>query len=233
MGIHRVGGDRRTGEIGRLVIPGQGIRQVTVPAPGTFALVHCGGASVYVADVRDPARPKVVLKDSQVGLFYGDQLVDRLLGGRYLVAHWHRSGPAWYDIGGAAPALAGNTPDATNYSWTDGACALGDRLLLVKGGVYRLLEPNERRAALEIPAHRVEGLRMGGRPSTDGRRLALARRHERLVDVVDILDPAAPRLERRYELSGHPGACAFWRGRLVIPAAYQGLLVERAAPARQ
>jgi len=228
-GIHRVDGDHRATEIGRLVIPGQGVRQVTVPSPGDFALIHCGGASVYVADVRDPSNARVVLKDSQVGLFYGDQFVERRLGGRYLVAHWQLSGPAWYDVGGAAPVLAGNTPDATNYSWTDGACALGDRLLLVKGGVCRLLDPNERRPASEIPAHRVGGFRMGGRPSTDGSRLALARRHERVVDVLDIRDPAAPRLARRYELTGHPGACGFWRGRLVIPAAYQGLLVEREA----
>ncbi len=128
------------------------------------------------------------------------------------------------------PVLAGNTPDATNYSWTDGACALGDRLLLVKGGVYRLIEPNERRPASEILAHRVEGLRMGGRPSTDGTRLALSRRHESAVDFLDIRDVGHPKLERRYALTGHPGACAFWNGRLVIPAGYQGLLVESAGP---
>jgi hypothetical protein len=36
-----------------------------------------------------------------------------------------------------------------------------------------------------------------------------------------------PTLINEYKLTGHPGACAFWQGRLVIPAAYQGLLLER------
>ena len=226
-GIHRIGAGPARTEVGRLSIPRQGIRQVTVPEPGGYALVHCGGATVYVADVRNPAAPRIVLKDSQVGLFYGDQLVDQRLGGRFLVAYWSRGGPAWYDVGGGEPVHAGNTPDATTYSWTDGACALGDRLLLVQGGDYRLLDPGETRPASSLPAHRVEGMRLAGRPSTDGRRLAVASRHARRVSVVDIRHPGRPTPEREYVLSGHPGACAFWNGRLVIPAAYQGLLVER------
>ena len=36
-----------------------------------------------------------------------------------------------------------------------------------------------------------------------------------------------PRLKRHYSLTGNPGACGFWRDRVVIPAGYQGLLVER------
>jgi len=56
-----------------------------------------------------------------------------------------------------------------------------------------------------------------------------ASRHERQVWVFDITDIKQPRLKRQYSLSGHPGACAFWNGRVVIPAGYQGLLVERPA----
>ena len=83
----------------------------------------------------------VVLKDSQVGLFYGDQLLPEMLGGRYLVAHWHRSGPAWYDISGDTPTLLGNTPSEQHYSWTDGACALGDQLLIVRRSKLQVLDP--------------------------------------------------------------------------------------------
>ena len=53
-------------------------------------------------------------------------------------------------------------------------------------------------------------------------------RHERAVEILDIADPSHPKLLRRHALTGHPGACAFWNGRAVIPAGYQGLLVERA-----
>jgi hypothetical protein len=229
MAIYEIGADLSLTELGRLTVPGRGVKQVVAPAPGRFALLHCGGATVYIADVSDPAKPKLVFKDSQVGLFYGDQLVDKLFDGRYLAAHWQTSGPAWYDISGAKPVLAGNTPDTTLYSWTDGACALGEKLLIVKRGKVFVLDPNERRNASDLPAYGVEGLRLVGRPSVGGNLLALSSRHQREVCVLDIADIKHPRLKRQYSLFGHPGACAFWNNRAVIPAGYQGLLVERRA----
>lgn len=227
MAIYEIGADLRLTELGRLTVPGQGVKQVVAPAPGRFALFHCGGATAYIADVSDPAKPTLVFKDSQVGLFYGDQLVDKLFDNRFLVAFWQRSGPAWYDISGAKPVLAGNTPDTTLYSWTDGACALGGKLLIVKRGKLFVLDPNERRNASDLPAHSVDGLRLVGRLSAGGNCLALSSRHQREVWVLDITDIARPRLKRHHSLFGHPGACAFWNNRLVIPAGYQGLLVER------
>ncbi len=225
--IYDIGADLRLTERGRLQLPGQGVKQVVVPAPGRFALLHCGGATVHIADVQDPAHPRLVFSDAQVGLFYGDQLVNKLFAGRYLTAYWQRSGPAWYDISGARPLLAGNTPDTTLFSWTDGACPLGDSLLIIKRGKYFLLEPNERRNASALPGYGVAGLSLVGRPSTDGKTLAVSSRHNRTVKVLDIADSAHPVLKRKYNLSGHPGACDFWQGRVLIPAGYQGLLLER------
>lgn len=227
MAIYEIKPGPRLAELGRLVVPGQGVKQVVAPAPGRFALFHCGGPTAHIADVSNPARPKLVFSDSQVGLFYGDQLVDKLFDNRYLVAYWQRSGPAWYDISGAKPVLAGNTPDTTLYSWTDGACSLGDKLLIVKRGKYSLLDANERHNASDLPAYAVEKLRLVGRPSAGGNILALSSRHQREVWILDIADIMHPRLKRHYTLTGHPGACAFWKGRVVIPAGYQGLLVER------
>ncbi|MCX6898373.1 MAG: hypothetical protein NT105_06695 [Verrucomicrobia bacterium] len=227
MAIYEIGADLRLTELGRLTMPGQGVKQVVAPAPGRFALFHCGGATVHIADVSNPANPKLVFSDSQVGLFYGDQLVDKLFDNRFLTAYWHRSGPAWYDISGAKPALAGNTPDTTLFSWTDGVCPLGDKLLIIKRSKYALLDPNERRNASDLPAYGVNGLRFDGRPSVGGNLLAVASRHQRQVWVLDIADIKHPRLKRHYSLFGHPGACGFWNNRVVIPAGYQGLLLER------
>ncbi|MFZ2641184.1 MAG: hypothetical protein WA117_09330, partial [Verrucomicrobiia bacterium] len=179
------------------------------------------------ADISDPAKPKLVFKDGQVGLFYGDQLVDKLFDGRYLTAYWQRSGPAWYDISGAKPVLAGNTPDTTLYGWTDGVCPLGEKLLIIKRGKYALLDSNELRNASDLPAYGVDKLRLVGRPSVGGNVLALSSRHQRQVWVLDIADIKHPRLKHQYSLTGHPGACGFWHDRVVIPAGYQGLLVER------
>lgn len=227
LAIYEIQADLRLTELGRLKLPGQGVKQVVAPAPGRFALFHCGGAAAHIADASDPAKPKLVFSDHQVGLFYGDQLVDKLFDGRYLCAYWQRSGPAWYDVSRPRPALTGNTPDTTLFSWTDGACALGDKLLLVNRGKYALLDSNERRLVSELPAYGVDRLRLAGRPSAGGDLLALSSRHQRQVWVLDVTDIRRPSLKRQYSLIGHPGACGFWNGRVVIPAGYQGLLVER------
>jgi len=229
MAIYEIQSGLRLKELGRLTVSDQGVKQVVAPAPGRFALLHCGGATVHIADISDPTKPKLIFSDSQVGLFYGDQLVDKLFDGRYLIAYWQRSGPAWYDVSGTKPMLAGNTPDSTLYSWTDGACALGDKLLVIKRSKYALLDPNERRSMSDLPAYGVAGLSFSGRPSVAGNTLVTSSRHQRQVRVFDIADIKQPRLKRQYSISGHPGTCAFWNDRLVIPAGYQGLLVEREA----
>ncbi|MCB1062579.1 MAG: hypothetical protein KDN20_06635 [Verrucomicrobiae bacterium] len=230
LGIYQIGPKLDLTEIGRLRLPGRNVKQVVCPPPGRFALLHCGSAQTLIADVSDPAKPEIVLQDSQVGLFYGDQLVPEMLGGKYLVAHWHRSGPAWYDVSGPKPTLFGNSPDERRYSWTDGACALGDRLLITKRGRLQLLEPGEMRDVGQLPSVGIEGNYLIGRPSTDGKRLALARRHEQQVQVLDITNWEKPVVTEDYHFSGHPGACGFWQDRLVVPAGYQGLLLEKPKP---
>lgn len=227
LAVYEIEAGSKLRELGRLALPGQGVKQAVAPAPGRWALFHCGGATAHIADLADPAHPALALSDSQVGLFYGDQLVDHLFGGRYLVAYWQRSGPAWYDVAGPKPVLAGNTPDTSLYSWTDGACARGEQLLLVKKGKLMLLNAREPRNASDLPSSGVNELRLVGRPSVSGNTLVLSSRHERRVWVLDMADWDHPRLDRQYELTGHPGACAVWNGRVVIPAGYQGLLMER------
>lgn len=231
LGIYRIGDDFRLAEIGRLRIRDRNVKQVVCPAPGKFALLHCGSARTLIADVSDPSAPEIVFEDSQVGLFYGDQLVPELMGGKYLVAYWHRSGPAWYDVSGTKPTLLGNSPDERLFSWTNGACALGDRLLVVQRGDYYVLEPGDRRNVDQLPGYGPPRHHLSGRPTAnpDGNRLALAKRHERRIEVFDIADLENPVLIREHELFGHPGACAFWQGeRLLVPAGYEGLLLEKA-----
>ena len=214
-------------EVGRLKIGTLGVKQITVSDPGNFGLLHCGTSSAYVIDLRDKTKPKVALKESQVGLFYGDHFVDKLIGGRYLVAHWHRSGPAWFDISGNKPVLTGNTPATKKYSWTDGACAYGNDLLITKRGKYRILKVNEKRNADDLPSYGVKGIHLRGVPSVNGNTLVTSSRHMQSVVILDISNIKNPKLKHEYKLTGHPGACKFWQGKVLIPAAYQGLLLER------
>lgn len=113
---------------------------------------------------------------------------------------------------------------------------MDDKLLIVKHGKITLLEPNEKRNAGDLPAYGIKGVYLAGRPSVEGKTLVVTSRHVRTVKVVDLTDITHPQLVKEYNLPGHPGACAFWRQQLVIPAGYQGLLLQKKmkapAPAR-
>ena len=227
MAIYKIGKDYSLKEIGRLEMKGLGVKQIVVPEPGNYGLMHCGGAVAYVVDLRDKTNPKMVLRDGQVGLFYGDQFVDKLYEGRYLLAHWHRSGPGWYDISGDKPVLSHNTPSTKKYSWTDGAGVYGDDLLITKRGKLKVLKSHEKRNADELPSYEVKGRYLRGVPTVNGNKLVLASRHMQTVDVLDISDIINPKHKHQYKLSGHPGVCKFWKNKLLIPGAYQGLLMEK------
>ncbi len=109
-----------------------------------FLATRCYG--VEIVDVSDPRQVRHVstLKTGEAQSCWARD--------GFLAAYWHRSGPAWYDVSGQKPMLAGSTPDSTLYSWTDGACEFGNKLLVVKRGKFVLLEPNERRSFDTLPA---------------------------------------------------------------------------------
>ncbi|HAW29473.1 MAG TPA: hypothetical protein DCY03_15355, partial [Planctomycetaceae bacterium] len=120
-----------------------------------------------------------------------------------------------------------NTPDERRYSFTDGVCLRGDKLLLIKHGKLQLLDPGDQREVSQLPAIAVPGHRLRGRPSTNGNLLALSRRPDQRVELFDITDLQHPQPVGEYDLTGQPGACRFWNNQLLIPAGYQGLLLER------
>ena len=67
-----------------------------------------------------------------------------------------------------------------------------------------------------------------GYPSWDGGvRAALTSRIGQSVAMVDVSDEGKPRILWKERLLGHPDRSFFWRGRLVVPCGYQGLLLEK------
>ena len=57
--------------------------------------------------------------------------------------------------------------------------------------------------------------------------MALTSRLGQTVAMVDMSDEKTPRVVWKEKLTGHPDRSFFWRGKLVIPCGYQGLLIEK------
>ena len=219
--------------LGRLQPPASGalVQRVWIPGDGRFAVYSTATSQLYFADISDPQAPRQVLRHGQSGLLYSDLVCHRALAGRYVGVNWHSGGLAWYDLGGDKPVVAKQVVERL-ASHLDGVVAVPgqDRMLYVIHGTYGLLSALAEGPSNEWPRYRLpDNQRMNGIPTIDGDVLALSERAGKRVSVVDISDITAPKpvAERQYKLEGNPDTVVFWRGRMLIPCGYQGLLLER------
>ena len=67
-----------------------------------------------------------------------------------------------------------------------------------------------------------------GQPMWDGGdKLAITARISKQIGLYDIKDIKAPKLLWTETVPGNPDTALFWKGRLVVPCGYQGLLIEK------
>ena len=233
--------------LGRYRVPGQSIKQVVVPAPRPYALLHVGMNQLQIVEVANPAAPRCVLQDAKVSLFYGHPILEGLAEGRYAVVRWFIEGLFWYDLSGE-PRFAGDQFPATElakqgrgeastldqkgpgigarFETGDGAAIAGDKILVIHQGSYVLVGRNEQRPLDRLPRHGVGG-HLHGKPTVIGRTLYVSSHYFGRVSAIDITDPEKPRLLGHLDLSEHPGLVAADGDLALVPAGYQGLLLWR------
>jgi hypothetical protein len=202
------------------------VKQVVPVSNLPYALLQVGGSQLQMVDVSNPRRPEFVTRDKQLGLLYGYQISEGVLEDRWALCFWHVSGFHWYDLkGGEVPAYGGNFQ--INMSPADGAVFLDRHALAIARGGYFLLRPREIAPIEGVKVVTIAGHPLSGKPSLYGKTLYLANRFTGTVRVVDLETLDEPRLRRSFEISGNPGIVREFRGKLVIPAGYQGLLLEK------
>ena len=225
MSIWHSEGEAPLRPIGRYQVEGYSIKQVVVPPPGKYALVHVGPGRLDIVDVSDPTRPARVLKDSHLGLFYSSPIADRLVEDRYACCFWHVTGFYWYDLyGGPKPVYSGD-----NYRFRvgsrNGLAPLKKDSLVTYRGKYFLLRRSETRPPEALPSVGIDGHDLTGKPSIFGTTLYVSDRYSGNVSAVDISEPHNPRLLDHLALPEHPGLVVVHEGVALVPAGYQGLVV--------
>ena len=92
-----------------------------------------------------------------------------------------------------------------------------------------MLEPNqpENSDGSEWKSVPVEGAKVSLPAWFGGNLVAFTNRIERSVALADFGDEKNPKAVWAEKISGNPDTPVFWRGRLVIPAGYGGLLMTR------
>ena len=153
---------------------------------------------------------------------------DGALGGRFPVLYPGR-GLIWLDVAANKPKLIckperGDLP--IFGAQQDGICLFGGDRYLYTVNVNR--KPAfvfvGRDGVLSDP---IEIDAASGIPRAEGNLVLLTHRSGRKASVWDFSEPARPKLLRMHSLSGNPDIGTFFRGKAVIPAGHQGLIMEK------
>lgn len=132
----------------------------------------------------------------------------------------------WIDLSEDFPKLTPkNTVDQPVLS--NGVCNYKDKAILVCDGQIKVLKPGQE-ANEDKTKWAGWGKGIKGAPVYDGKaRLGITYRIGRSVSMYDFKDEANPVLLWKENTIGNPEVSIFWKGRLVVPCGYQGLLIEK------
>ncbi len=205
---------------------GASVRQVRVAPNGRLAAVHVGGSAYEILDVSDPrAFKRVKVERGWGGLVYYRQLCNGFIADRYICGTWCGGRTFMADLGGAVPE---DLPDPKGFlpdMSSGGYCACGEYALLTREGGYSVYKPARTgQYDPKLPVYRLQdGSSFRGKPTVRGTVLAACDRVNGDVTVLDLAHLEAPRLIRRFKVSGNPDLPFVGDGFVLIPAGYQGL----------
>jgi hypothetical protein len=203
------------------------IRQVRVTPSGRYAVVHAGGSGYEILDVSDWKEIKRVKEvRGWGGLVYYRQLGNGFIDDSIICGTWCAGRTFMSDLSGDEPD---DLPDPIgllpDMRW-GGYAASGRYALLTRNGGYSFYQPlREGEYSFELPVHRIAGgPAFHGKPTVRGNILVVCNRIDGDVTVVDITEPNAPKLVRRFKASGNPDLAFIGDGYVLIPAGRQGLI---------
>ena len=186
----------------------------------------------YFIDLSDLDEPSVAGRTSGTPR-WDNFAADRIVDGMYAIsiANKHLE---WWDFRGERPVLARRT-GRNKLNLYNGVCAWEDGFVCTSGAAVKTLRPGEGDAETEdgrwtfTPLPPADGVSVSGIPRFDRatKRLAVTSRIDRRLAVYDFSDPSAPRPLFGAAISGEPGLAAFHGGKMVVPAGFQGLLLQR------
>lgn len=142
-------------------------------------------------------------------------------------------GLTWIDVGKDVPEVVrqetGGGLECGNQC--NGVCVFDrERFLYTVGRSYRFLKSDMTMSPILASPTFPAGLgavAVSGIPRSDGKLVVCSERSVGRVSVWDFADEAAPRLLATWNLSGRPDAAVLHKGRVIIPAGHEGLLISR------
>ncbi len=254
IGVYRIKQDTALEEIGRLRVldPDMNFVQFVWAYDGMdVVMASCAHSRVHFVDFKDPANPRIIpdKEEQGPGLLYGNYGTQALVKGRYFGIARQGYGLMVFDLADETAKKIWH--DAFPLcSQTGGVTAMGDEFLVMRAGGYAFFNPEHPVATANMKRHLFPGqeaLRADvatrsaigratlpkseweGLPGFDPvtGRVAVVNRMFKNLFIYDFSDKENPMLLKRIRLNNHAHVPTFWKGRVVLPGGYSGLLLER------
>jgi hypothetical protein len=225
-----------TGEMKRLAAyeaRGKSITQVVLANEGRVAFLAVGANSLHVIKIAPDGRAERILEESpKSGLFYRDPFSPLSPDGRRILVQWHTTGLHEFVIENGTVKRGGWIfPHPMDTECGATPCREG-WLATSRRGFFPLAE-GETRSPDAIGILKPNARSFPGKPSIADHMLFIADPFLGDVSAFDLSDTANPKLTARLQLSGHPGRVKVLRGKGLVPAGREGLLMWKINPQAQ
>lgn len=252
IGVYQIESPTQVKEIGRLAVLEKGLNfvQFLWAFEGTDIIAAtCAGTRVSLVDFSQPQDPKIILSESGKQLLYGSYGGQNLVKQRYFALTRHVGGLMLFDLADHSAKMLWHD-NFPLCSQTGSITAMGDEFLTMRGGGYAFFNPEKPIATIELQRHKFPSqdtlphdvldnspISSAMFPKTDWDglpnydpgtgKLAVLNRTHKNVRIYDFSDKNAPKLLKHFKLNSNPYAPAFWKGRVLLPGGYSGLLLEK------
>ena len=252
IGVYRIKSETGIEEIGRLPVleKGRTFAQFLWAFEGTDTIAAtCAATQVHFVDFSDPKKPEIVHSESGRGLLYGNYGSQNLAAGRYFGLARQGAGFMVFDLRDRKvnPVWLDGFPLC---SQTGSVAGMGDELLVMRAGGYARFDPRHPVATQELIRHQFPGQEQlpadvpddsamsrslfpksewEGMPYYDAAsgRLAVVNRIFKNLRIYDFSNKDHPKLLKHAKLNANAYAPTIWKGHVLVPGGYSGLLLEK------
>ncbi len=227
------------------------VQHLWIPRDGKHIVASSASSRFFFINVENPTAPKIVSSEEMAGLVYGDYGTQQLVDGKYFALTYCFGGLTVCDLSGDVPrgAFKENFPLC---SQTSGLAAWGDRLFAVNMSGYSFVDIGNITKISDFKRHKfpdcpddklpplpkdnspitqamIPKTIYDGFPTIDEERslVVMVNRMFKTCAFYDFSDKANPRFLERLFFQNNIHRPAFWKKRIVLPAGYSGLLLER------
>lgn len=252
LGIYEIVSDNEIKEIGRLTSINETVNFVqyvwAFEGVNIVALTNAQARIMFV-DVSNPKEPKIIFQQMTSQLMYGNYGSQQLVKNRYWALNRHCGGHMIFDLANNSAKLS-HRDDFPMCSQTGSVTKFGDKFLAMRAGHYALIDPENPTPTKELKRHLfpsqksyfndVEDGSMISRamfPKSDfeglvyydetSKKLAVLNRMFYICRTYDFSDANNPKLLNKYDMKSPANVPTFWKGKLLLPGGYAGLLMEK------